>query len=349
MHSRIQPGARAFTLIELLVVISIVSLLVGLLIPALRHSRQSARLAVCESNMRQLVTAQVSYGLECKDRIAALNWVPGQAYSTYPDLVSAADDGFTLTQGKQVSDIVRRRTGRNQPLVQGRSFNRNFWHLVLADGGYFGDSANVVVPGAACPDDEWVKLWQKNETNFAALMGSEGAGGSEQSYVWYRPYWCTYQLAPVAWSSDRRRGWYDPITQDQSNPHLYIVPPPGAPCGQRRFDEVSFASQKVFFHDVFDRHSRSRPIWFAYQVARQPLAFFDGSVRYCRTGDAQIGWDPMDPDSSTHITYDYNPDMEFPGYNWPTLSGNPIDRVDGYFRWTRGGLRGIDYITDRVK
>lgn len=34
----------------------------------------------------------------------------------------------------------------------------------------------------------------------------------------------------------------------------------------------------------------------------------------------------------------------FPSGNEPaTLSGNPYDTVIGYYRWTRGGLRGIDY------
>jgi prepilin-type N-terminal cleavage/methylation domain-containing protein len=45
---------RGFSLIELLIAISIISLLIGLLMPALSRSRERARATVCLSNLRQL-------------------------------------------------------------------------------------------------------------------------------------------------------------------------------------------------------------------------------------------------------------------------------------------------------
>lgn len=51
----------AFTLIELLVVISIVSLLIAILLPALRKARDSARSAMCLTNMRQMGIATSIY------------------------------------------------------------------------------------------------------------------------------------------------------------------------------------------------------------------------------------------------------------------------------------------------
>ena len=53
-----KPG---FTLIELLVVISVIAVLMGILMPTLRKTREMARRSVCGSNLRQWAIAITNY------------------------------------------------------------------------------------------------------------------------------------------------------------------------------------------------------------------------------------------------------------------------------------------------
>ena len=83
-------GRGGFTLIELLVVISIITLLIGILLPALGAAREAGRSAVCLSNLRQLATAWTTFEVDHKMVL------PGGDYSDAPSTYKywwAASDG----------------------------------------------------------------------------------------------------------------------------------------------------------------------------------------------------------------------------------------------------------------
>lgn len=70
---------QAFTLIELLVVIAIIAILAAILFPVFARARDRARLATCQSNLRQIGLALALYRQDYDDVNARFRFCPDRA------------------------------------------------------------------------------------------------------------------------------------------------------------------------------------------------------------------------------------------------------------------------------
>lgn len=84
--TRIRFGRRGFTLVELLVVIAIIALLVALSFPAVRTSREGARRAQCQNELKQLGIALHNYH---------------DTHLAFPNCTGGTEGGATVLESNQ--------------------------------------------------------------------------------------------------------------------------------------------------------------------------------------------------------------------------------------------------------
>ena len=334
-------SGRGFSLVELLVAVGVIAVLVAIALPVLAGARRAARATVCAANLQQLGVATSVYAGDERDQIWALTWRRGNEHSDYRRLHRPGSTRVAL--GDQVIDAIRRKDYEAMPALSrwptlGWAPTGVFSHVTLID--YLG--GRFPLPATHCPEDR-ERLLTAGDPQ--AYRRGEVTGRVPEDNDLLYAYASTYTPVPASYDPNQSLGVRSretrlgsPASRRMFNTSFWgyewaedriLTNARGAKAGGLRLDHVAQPSAKVHVYDHADRHSQSEARHYALPGARQPLLFFDASVRTLSIDDANVGWKPNDPN---------DPD----GARFP-LSRNDPTLYHARFRWTRSGMQGVDY------
>jgi prepilin-type processing-associated H-X9-DG protein len=322
-------------------VIAIIALLVGLLLPALGAARNAAKLTLCATQMQQLGVSSASYAVDHKDYIWNYSWrVRHAAGSEFGDLRSVSSD--MDAQRSQYVDTFRRITGRNHARETTLLPQILYGHFVLFD--YL--AARLPEPVYTCPSDRVRLGWAKNiddylAGNAAPYPGSVNPPIADGNRAIRWAYSSSYEVTISAFDglqTSAAPSDYTRRLRNVQNNHFLFSATTVWKLDQQLISQVSFPSLKVFLHEGHARHAK-RHTYYAYPGASVNVLMFDGSVAFRNNNDADQGWDPWAPGNPNGYQYDYAPDAWEPR----AVSSTGRDRVYGFYRYTRNGLRGVDF------
>lgn len=251
----LKERASGFTLIELLVVTSVITLLIGILLPALGGARESSRKAYCGVNLREIGQAINSYGnMETGLPLQPPPYKSSQFGKwTNPPVAAGSDDGTNpLTDLYTNTGVVTPVFPENaQPMA-------NLWLLVLE---------KMVMPKQfVCPSDPnspvpadiqyYPPMYASSGTflNFGTIGGLIGAGDTF-SYSFIYPWKAVGLSGPIAaWRPNVKSGivWAADIGPSRSLPNDDPTAAPGTTLSNSknhagRGQNVLFADSHVEF------------------------------------------------------------------------------------------------------
>jgi hypothetical protein len=258
------------------------------------------------------------------------------------DLTTGNQDNLAWA-AKQAIWIIRYRGDRTMgdlPVPANWIPHVLYSHLVVND--YLAQ--RLPEPMVVCPEDRNRRMWQTNPRAIEEMVPRP-----DGSYVQRWPYSSSYM--PTSGAYDRSTVPWK-IFQAPSGYRFYQANDYSrSRLGGVRLTDVTSPAQKVHLYSQNQLHFGRRQPFFGLRDCRQPLQMFDGSVVVRSNMDVNLGAPGGQPNNTLPTPQnpnapwlEYNPNPT-PPHNWEprTISGNVNDMGFGMYRWTRSGVKGIDF------
>jgi len=331
---------RGFALLELATVIVLIGLLAAVLVALGAEQRRNGRLVECTSNLKRLGAGMAVFASDREDEIATFYWQGGETQEVCNQGPTMLGDDLDAAAWQAV-DILRCFAGREDiDFINGWIPHVFYSQLPLAQHmGWELPSKTFV-----CPADTNRLNWQddpegKFDQGFWLPLQPNPTDSNKR---W--PYSASYQLVPAGWDLNQSEPGDGVTRVSQGFGWDSYSIPNDASFGPSLVSDVAHPAGKVEHMESHQRHfGDARQPLFGLEEARIPLLMFDGSVSVRATADANPGWRPESPTDPCPSEFFYNPGNSpwFP----PAIGidGPGLDIVTGFYRWTRLGLKGIDF------
>ncbi|MCJ7692333.1 MAG: type II secretion system GspH family protein [Sedimentisphaerales bacterium] len=256
---------KAFTLVELLVVIATIALLMSILMPILSVARAQGKAAVCKSNIRQLVLANIGYATENDGSYApaALDII-GANKHRWHGVRDDIDSPFDATKGPLAGYLADGGVKKCPEKVNFRHGVPWDWDFEDGCGGY---GYNMTYIGS--------RIWERYTAEKCKVTTKDSEVGRPSE---------TVMFADTAMAKlDSGRPYY--LEYSFAEPPYFVVN--GEPV-----TSWGYASPSIHF-----RHRDKANIgWADGHIGARRMADFDGKNVYgVDSADMKLGWfEPVD-------------------------------------------------------
>ena len=308
--------SKGFTLIELLVVIAIIGILAAMVFPVFARARESARKAVCLSNVKNLALALVMYVDDWNgfmplgaggDRTAAdyFNAMPGGG-------TGGAEWPETCNRERQGNPFVREAV-----ILDEYTRNRDVWRCPSAK---LENGATLIVPVGR--NGYWVNTYIDNEG------------------FWTADRW-TFGPCNIGWPP----GWGGQVTDSFAQERLAYEIGQGAASGTFRQsiapdDDMHWANPAaiddpvkfITFGDCGNSYSAWNANVIAYPDTCKALFCYCEGEAACPADWENCAW-TQDCGLNAEAQYDFFTDPSFRNKHTRHLGGSNLGFLDGHAKW----------------